>query len=91
MASPEERLTAIEGDLGVLRNEVAAMRTELEQKEVTFLDNVNLAFTQQKLGMTELIEGARSEFAFVKQAIQELHGKTEAAVVNLELRTKKVE
>ena len=80
MESEMRRITQVESTVGQLRGELADYARSLDGQKVELEDNLSKEFTQHKLMMGEIIEGARKEFAGLKADLKQLYDATDAAL-----------
>ena len=76
----EARLGVLEQELSGLRRDLADTLSQFNKQKTDFKDATELEFTQHKLILGEVVEGARTEFVNIKAAVNDLYAKTEASI-----------
>ena len=69
----EEKIEALETEVTQLKTSLAIHEAGLEQEKVKLSDYMEKEFTNTKLGMTEIVEGARKEFTTQRLHLQSLY------------------
>ena len=76
----EARLGVLEQELSGLRRDLADTLSQFNKQKTDFKDATELEFTQHKLILGEVVEGARTELVNIKEAVNDLYAKTEASI-----------
>ena len=87
----EERLAAIEGEVGALRSLLQQANLNFDDQKAAFASQVDEELQKHKVVLGAVVEGARAEFANLQAALQGLHDQASNACGELRGRVMKIE
>ena len=74
-----------------LRRDLGSVISQFNADKKAFTDEINGEFQRQKILLGEVVEGARKEFIELRTGMNELHGRVEITVTNMQQRITKLE
>ena len=87
----EARINELDGRLIAISDKLSGVINQFNDDKRIFKDQTELEFAQHKIVLNEVVEGARKEFEGLRQAIWELHAKTENTVTSIQQRVVQLE
>ena len=85
------RIEALEVDIEAVKGNLRVVLSQLEGEKTVFLDSINKTFTDHKLVINEVVEGARSEFTNLRASQQALYESMATTVHGLDERLARLE
>ena len=87
----EARIVEIERELTRLKVSFGVYEAGIEKQKADLVDQIGLELTRIKLGMNEVVEGARAEFSVQRMELQNLHEATGIELKEMKQNMKDIE
>ena len=91
MAAMEERLGQVEMMMARYGHDLNDLMQKFNSEKVEFTDGINIEFAKHSNAMNEVVQSAKKEFEDLRGYLQNLHTKTEQAVIKLESKIEEVD